>query len=98
MQEMRKHVADYEIAYVGHGIGLEMYDPPFIAERPSDIYGMGADAILEEGMVVNLEVPYQHYGLGGLQLEESLLITKTGAVPLNTTSRALWRLDEAGVE
>ena len=98
MREMRKHVADYEIAYVGHGIGLEMYDPPFIAERPSDIYGMGADAILEEGMVVNLEVPYQHYGLGGLQLEESLLITKTGAVPLNTTSRALWRLDEAGVE
>ena len=98
MREMRKHVADYEIAYVGHGIGLEMYDPPLIAERPSDIYGMGADAILEEGMVVNLEVPYQHYGLGGLQLEESLLITKSGAVPLNTTSRALWCLDEAGVE
>ena len=93
LQEMRKHLPDYEIMYVGHGIGLQIYDPPLISEKPSDIYGMGSGAVLEEGMVINLEVPYQRYGFGGLQLEETLLITATGAEPLNTTSRKLWRLD-----
>ena len=96
MAEMRKHLPDYELPYVGHGIGLQMYDPPLIAERASDIYGMGSGAALEEGMVINLEVPYQRYGLGGLQLEETLLVTATGARPLNTSSRELWRLDRAG--
>jgi Xaa-Pro aminopeptidase len=60
----------YERHHVGHGIGVELYEPPILNElegRP-----------LEAGMVVNVEPPYYEIGFGGFQVEDTVLVTEDG--------------------
>ncbi|MFN2128853.1 MAG: M24 family metallopeptidase [Anaerolineales bacterium] len=67
-------IPHYRRHHVGHGIGIEPYEPPILTETSQDI--------LEEGMVVNLETPYYEMGLGGIQLEDTILVTADGYRPL----------------
>lgn len=63
----------YERWHTGHGVGLApipSYDPPTIA--PSD------DRVLEENMVLCIETPYYEIGFGGMNLEDTGAVTKTG--------------------
>jgi Xaa-Pro aminopeptidase len=57
--------------HVGHALGVECYDLPFMG--PMD------DTPLEEGMVLNLEAPYYEVGFGSVHLEDTYVITATGA-------------------
>jgi Xaa-Pro aminopeptidase len=66
---------------VGHGLGLETYDPPMLAP--------GDEGILEEGMVINVEPPYYEIGFGGLGVEDTLLVTGRGFELLTSISRNL---------
>ena len=70
--------------HVGYGIGLEPSEPPRLAP------GAGA---LEMGMVLRVETPYYVIGETGLNLKETVLITRTGAHSLNRSHRALVVLD-----
>jgi Xaa-Pro aminopeptidase len=65
---------------VGHSIGLEVWEPPLLAP--------GDDTVLEQDMVINIEPPYSEFGFGGLQVEDTLLITADG-------NEMLTRLDES---
>lgn len=65
---------DYNRHHVGHGIGLEMYEPPILRPTP------GAETnVLIEGEVLNVELPYYGIGVGGLQLEDTLVVTADGS-------------------
>jgi Xaa-Pro aminopeptidase len=66
----REGIPHYQRSHVGHGIGLDGYDAPDIA--PS------SPAVFEEGMVVCVETPYYEMGFGGLQVEDTLVVTKDG--------------------
>ena len=55
---------------VGHGTGVEPYDPPVIEPNSS--------LLIEENMVINIETPYYELGFGGIQLEDTLLINAKG--------------------
>lgn len=66
----REGIPHYRRSHVGHGIGLDGYDAPDIA--PSNT------AMFEEGMVICVETPYYEMGFGGLQVEDTLVITKDG--------------------
>jgi Xaa-Pro dipeptidase len=68
--EMRKGIPHANRSNTGHGIGLEIWEQPYIVP--------GNDIVLEEGMAVNLEVPYSELGFGGLQVEDTLVITGSG--------------------
>ena len=70
--------------HVGHGIGLEAAEPPWLARD-----GGG----LEMGMVVCTETPYYVAGLAGLTVTETALVTRTGAHVLNRSHRGLVVLD-----
>jgi Xaa-Pro aminopeptidase len=59
---------EYYRGNVGHGVGVELYDKPILG--PED------HTPLQEGMTLSYEVPYHISGLGGLNLEDSILITK----------------------
>ncbi|MHB8565828.1 MAG: M24 family metallopeptidase [Nitrososphaerales archaeon] len=59
---------EYYRGNVGHGVGVELYDKP--------ILGAEDDTPLQEGMTLSYEVPYHISGLGGLNIEDSVLITK----------------------
>lgn len=78
-------LSHYDRTHVGHGIGLhgDGYDPPLLA--PGDA------TVLKAGMVLCVETPYYELGLGGLQVEDMVLVTEDRPEPL-TTSRSDLRI------
>lgn len=76
MQYTKKHgIGDYHRLHCGHGIGLEVYDYPSIA--PND------NTVLEKNMVLCIETPYYELGWGGIQIENTIVITDAGAMSIN---------------
>jgi Xaa-Pro aminopeptidase len=88
-------IPQYQRHHVGHGIGLEMYEPPILAgaEGSRDIHRLGGEnVILEDGMVINIELPYYELGLGGLQIEDTLVVRERGNEVLTTADRGLLKV------
>jgi Xaa-Pro aminopeptidase len=77
----RLGLSDLERHHCGHGIGLELYEPPMLVRREarSDIFASGFENIeLEPNMVINIEAPYYRLGFGGLHLEHTIRVTERG--------------------
>lgn len=70
----REGIPHFKRSHVGHGIGVDGYDPPNIAEKTSEAF--------EENMVICVETPYYELGFAGLQVEDMLRVTKDGAESL----------------
>ncbi|HVY56605.1 MAG TPA: Xaa-Pro peptidase family protein [Xanthobacteraceae bacterium] len=77
----REGIPHFKRSHVGHGIGVDGYDPPNIAESSTDV--------LEEDMVICVETPYYELGFAGLQVEDMVRVTKNGAESLMTLPTAL---------
>lgn len=76
VETVRKEgIPHYERHHVGHGIGIELYDKPIIS--PED------ETPLEENMIINIETPYYEIGFGGLQIEDTLVVTNKGFEYIN---------------
>ena len=71
----------YQRHHVGHGIGLEPYDPPTI--------NAATEMTLEPGMVFCVETPYYEHGWGGVQVEDAVEVTPTGVRMLTRSSQEL---------
>ncbi|MCL2319248.1 MAG: Xaa-Pro peptidase family protein [Treponema sp.] len=67
---------------LGHGIGLEAHEAPFLRSRADN------DWILEPGMIITLEPGLYDPVHGGCRLENDILITETDAEVL-TSSRII---------
>jgi Xaa-Pro aminopeptidase len=76
----------YGRQHIGHSIGLEIYDGAMIAAE--DL------SIVESGMFLEVELPYMVLGLGGLQLEDSVLVGDDGASILTSLERDIIRIEE----
>jgi Xaa-Pro aminopeptidase len=68
-------IPHYQRHHVGHGIGIEVYDPPLVTPT--------AEVVLEENMIFCIETPYYEFGFGGLQVEETVRVTKDGTQVLS---------------
>lgn len=64
----------FQARFVGHGVGLEISEPPFVAR--------GHDYPLEEGEVIALEPKMVFEDLGAVGLETTYLVTEEGLRPL----------------
>lgn len=82
----------FERHHCGHSIGLELYEPPMVigGGRTSDIFAAGPDQVLEPGMLVNIEAPLYHLGFGGMNVEDTLLVTAAAAEWLTSLDRDLY--------
>jgi Xaa-Pro aminopeptidase len=81
MEGVRQGIPHYERHHCGHGIGLQIYDPPSISAN--------SDQRLEEGMVLCVETPYYEIGKYGLQIEDTVVIVADGIRRLAHTSNKL---------
>jgi Xaa-Pro dipeptidase len=75
----------YRRHHVGHGIGLEPYEPPILSAAE--------DRELEQGMVIRVETPYYQVGWGGVAVMDTVYVTASGASVLNRSARGLVVLD-----
>ncbi len=66
-----KGYSDYYNHGLGHGVGLEIHEHPKIKDAEEC-----AETILEEGMVITIEPGIYLPGLGGVRIEDTIVITK----------------------
>jgi Xaa-Pro aminopeptidase len=64
----------------GHGLGLQIHEPPSISPRKS---------VLRAGHVVTVEPGLYYLGLGGVRIEDVALVTKTGSRNLTRVPKVL---------
>jgi len=63
----------------GHGVGLEVHEAPSVSQDSPDI--------LEEGAVVTVEPGAYLYSTGGARIEDTLVVTATGARLLTKSTK-----------
>jgi len=64
----------------GHGLGLEVHEPPRIALN---------DHVLEDKMVVTVEPGLYYWPIGGMRIEDTVLVTRSGYKNLTRFSKNL---------
>lgn len=67
---------DFFVHGTGHGVGLDIHEPPRL--------GIGSKEILREGMVVTVEPGIYLPGEFGVRIEDTLLVTRDGCRVLTT--------------
>lgn len=83
--QMRERIASagYSVAHgLGHGVGLEIHEDPFLTER-------SPAPPLEPGMVVTIEPGIYVEGRGGVRIEDTILVTDEGSESLTVSPREL---------
>ncbi len=75
---------EFFVHRTGHGLGLEVHEPPYIME--------GNAQELQPGMTFTVEPGVYLPGKGGVRIEDNMLITSTGAETLTRFPQELIRL------
>ena len=75
---------EYFTHRTGHGLGLEIHEPPYIVS--------GNKTVLEPGMVFTVEPGIYIADTVGVRIEDDVVITKNGAEALSTYPRELTSL------
>jgi Xaa-Pro aminopeptidase len=68
---------------IGHGVGLEVHEWPFIGYQRIKDDEVYRDILLEENMVISMEPAIFFHDTGDLQIEDQFVVTKNGAIRLN---------------
>jgi len=75
----------YNTKFIGHGVGIEVDEIPFVAK--------GAPTVLAPGMVFTLEPKFVFPGEGAVGLENTYLVTESGFETLTPLEEGIIRCD-----
>ncbi|MBX9602799.1 MAG: Xaa-Pro peptidase family protein [Bryobacteraceae bacterium] len=79
---LKSYQLDREFIHsTGHGLGLEIHEPPRLGKKEK--------ARLEAGMVITIEPGVYVEGRGGIRIEDTVLVTETGCEILTPTPKEL---------
>lgn len=79
---LRKNGLDQEFIHsTGHGLGLEIHEMPRL--------GRSGETRLEPGMTITIEPGVYREGVGGIRIEDTVLVTETGCEILTPTPKEL---------
>jgi Xaa-Pro aminopeptidase len=73
--------ASYFTHSTGHGVGLEIHEPPRLGKDQKEL--------LQPGMVITIEPGAYVPGLGGVRIEDMVVVTETGCQVLTPTAKDL---------
>jgi Xaa-Pro aminopeptidase len=73
--------ADAFMHSTGHGVGLDIHEAPWVSATSTDT--------LEPGQVVTVEPGVYLEGLGGVRIEDTVVVTDDGCYPLTHTTKDL---------
>jgi len=76
---------DYFGHGLGHGVGLEIHEYPAVSPR--------TDALLEEGMVITIEPGIYLPGIGGVRIEDTVVVTADGCEALTGIPKQLYQIE-----
>ena len=80
--------------FAGHAIGLEQREVPYVLADPapqgSPFLPESSDFPLEAGTTICVENPCQIFGMGGTQIEKTVVVTETGYEFIYPQERKLW--------
>jgi Xaa-Pro aminopeptidase len=70
---------DYFVHATGHGVGLEIHEAPSVSAASTDTLAAGHVVTVEPGVYLP--------GLGGVRIEDTVVVTDDGCRPLNHTPK-----------
>lgn len=82
---LKRHKLDRVFIHsTGHGLGLEIHEPPRLGKKDQ--------TRLEPGMAITIEPGAYVEGVGGVRIEDTVLVTEDGCEVLTPTSKELVKL------
>jgi Xaa-Pro aminopeptidase len=84
-QVLAGHGMDREFVHsTGHGLGLEIHEPPRLGKRDR--------TRLEEGMVITIEPGVYFEGFAGIRIEDTVVVTRNGCEVLTPTPKKFMQI------
>ena len=79
-----KGYGEYFIHSTGHGLGIEVHDPISVSSK--------SDMVLEENMIITVEPGIYIPNVGGIRIEDDVLVTKDGYKVMTSACKRLRRI------